>query len=213
MEQVNQATGYIYYRSAIGKARKIEDYRLINCMDRAHTFINDQLVRIDYDHDLGKTNTLDLTAEDNALGILVENMGRVNYSVHMNHQYKGIKDGVIVNGAFQSEWTIHPLPMDNLSVIDFSGTWEAGQPSFSRFVLNIEDPADTFIELPDWGKGFVTVNGHNIGRFWQKGPQKRLYIPAPFLEEGENEIIVFESDGVTGEEIIFHDQADLGPRQ
>ncbi len=213
MEQVNQATGYIYYRSAIGKARKIEDYRLINCMDRAHTFINDQLVRIDYDHDLGKTNTLDLTAEDNALGILVENMGRVNYSVHMNHQYKGIKDGVIVNGAFQSEWTIHPLPMDNLSAIDFSGTWEAGQPSFSRFVLNIEDPADTFIELPDWGKGFVTVNGHNIGRFWQKGPQKRLYIPAPFLEEGENEIIVFESDGVTGEEIIFHDQADLGPRQ
>ncbi len=46
-------------------------------------------------------------------------MGRVNYSVQMNHQYKGIKDGVIVNGAFQSEWEIYSLPMDNLDQVDF----------------------------------------------------------------------------------------------
>ena len=107
MELLDQATGYVYYRSQIGKSRVIEDYRLIHCQDRAHTFINNQLQFIQYDQEIGQKKTLTLTEESNELGILVENMGRVNYSVQMNHQYKGIKDGVIVNGAFQSEWEIY----------------------------------------------------------------------------------------------------------
>jgi len=38
-----------------------------------------------------------------------------------------------------------------------------------------------------------------------------LYVPAPFLKTGINEIIVFESDGIIADEIVFHDHADLGP--
>ncbi|WP_291291494.1 beta-galactosidase family protein [Enterococcus sp.] len=211
MEQLDQGTGYVYYRSQIGAPRVIEDYRLIHCQDRAHTFINDQLQFIQYDQEIGQKKTFTLTAESNELGILVENMGRVNYSVHMNHQYKGIKDGVIVNGAFQSEWEIYSLPMNNLDRVDFSGNWQMGQPSFSKVNFRVDQPGDTFLELPGWGKGFVVINGHNIGRFWEKGPQKRLYVPAPYLREGENEVVIFESDGQVSDTIIFHDQPDLGP--
>ncbi len=168
-------------------------------------------MRIDYDQEIGQTYSFDLSESENELGILVENMGRVNYSVKMNHQHKGIKDGVIINGAFQSNWEIYPLPMDNLHAIDFQGKWQKGQPSFSRFECVFDECADTFIELPGWGKGFVQVNGHMIGRFWEKGPQQRLYVPAPFLKTGINEIIVFESDGKIADEIVFHDHADLGP--
>ena len=64
--------------------------------------------------------------------------------------------------------------------------------------------------LPGWGKGFVTINGFNLGRFWEVGPQKRLYVPAPVLNTGVNEIIVFESEGKVGETIEFSDQPDLG---
>ncbi len=71
-------------------------------MDRAHTFINQELLRIDYDQEIGQTYSFDLSESENELGILVENMGRVNYSVKMNHQHKGIKDGVIINGAFKA---------------------------------------------------------------------------------------------------------------
>lgn len=110
MEEINQSIGYVYYRSDIGHARKIEDFRLITCMDRAHVFINDELLLTQYDHEIGVQTEFDLTANDNKLGVLVENMGRVNYSVKMNHQYKGIKDGVIINGAFQSEWDMYALP-------------------------------------------------------------------------------------------------------
>ena len=45
----------------------------------------------------------------------------------------------------------------------------------------------------------MTINGFNIGRYWEIGPQKTLYIPASLLKKGENEIIVFESDGIKGE--------------
>lgn len=52
-------------------------------------------------------------------------------------------------------------------------------------------------------KGFVVVNGFNIGRYFNPaGPQKTLYIPAPVLKEGNNEIIVFESDGYDANAVI-----------
>ena len=210
MEELNQATGYVYYRSQLGKARPVEDFRLISCMDRVNVFVNETLAMTQYDQEIGVKQPLSLTAEENELGLLVENMGRVNYSVKMNHQHKGIQDGVIINEAFQADWEIFSLPMDNLEQVDFSAGYEAGQPSFTRFELIVEEVGDTFVELSGWGKGFVTVNGFNLGRFWEVGPQKRLYVPGPVLKEGVNEVIVFESDGKLTDEICFYAEADLG---
>ena len=56
--------------------------------------------------------------------------------------------------------------------------------------------------LDSFTKGFVTVNGFNLGRYWEIGPQVSLYVPASVLKEGENEIIVFESDGIKGEPAV-----------
>ncbi len=42
--------------------------------------------------------------------------------------------------------------------------------------------------MQDWTKGVIFVNGFNIGRYWDKGPQKTLYIPAPLLKYGNNEV-------------------------
>lgn len=209
MEELNQGTGYIYYQSQIGKARPIEDFRLIECMDRAQIFINENHIATQYDLEIGQKLEFELTEPKNQLGILVENMGRVNYSVKMNHQEKGIRDGVIINGAFQSEWDIYSLPMDNLNKLDFEATWQSGQPAFYQFTFNASTIGDTFIDLEGWGKGFITVNGFNIGRFWEKGPQQRLYIPGPLLKQGINEIIVFESEGKVGESITLTDLPKL----
>lgn len=211
MEALNQATGYVYYKADIGPARHIEDFRLIGCQDRANVFINNQPVLTQYDLELGESVTLDLVDESNEIGILVENMGRVNYSIKMNNQQKGIKDGVIVNGAFRTDWDMYALPMDNLEELDFSKDWYEGQPGFYQFDIDIPECGDTFIDLSGWGKGFVVVNGKNIGRYWEVGPQKRLYVPAPLLNKGSNTIIVFESEGKVGEGITLTDTPDLGP--
>ena len=37
-----------------------------------------------------------------------------------------------------------------------------------------------------------------------------LYVPAPLLREGHNEIILFGSDSVGAPEVVFRDGPDLG---
>nr|KAG5691953.1 hypothetical protein BaRGS_000662 [Batillaria attramentaria] len=49
--------------------------------------------------------------------------------------------------------------------------------------------------VSEWHKGIVIVNGINLGRYWEKGPQKTLYLPAPFLRTGKNEKPQKQSDG------------------
>lgn len=36
------------------------------------------------------------------------------------------------------------------------------------------------------------MNGNNLGRYWEIGPQHRLFCPAPWLRRGRNEILVFD---------------------
>lgn len=82
---------------------------------------------------------------------------------------------------------------------------------FLKGTLTVEGaPADTFVRLDGFTKGFVTVNGFNIGRYFNPaGPQKTLYVPAPLLKEGKNEIVVFESDGYEIPKVMFTDMPIL----
>ena len=56
-------------------------------------------------------------------------------------------------------------------------------------------PKDTFLDTSALTKGEVWLNGRALGRFWNVGPQKTLYIPAPWLRPGKNEVVVFDLDG------------------
>ncbi len=71
-------------------------------------------------------------------------------------------------------------------------------------------PGDTFLDVSGWGKGCAFVNGFNIGRFWEIGPQKRLYIPGPLLKPGENEIILFETGGKAASTVSLRDAPNIG---
>ena len=55
-------------------------------------------------------------------------------------------------------------------------------------------------------KGVVFVNGVSIGRFWNVGPTLSLYIPHSLLREGDNRIIIFETEGVYSETIHLVNQ-------
>ena len=72
-------------------------------------------------------------------------------------------------------------------------------PAFFKFDFDLQTPSggygDTFLDFSGWGKGCVWVNGFNIGRFWEIGPQLRLYVPGPLLHSGKNQIIIFETEG------------------
>ena len=82
---------------------------------------------------------------------------------------------------------------------------------FLRGTFTIEgEPRDTFVKLPGFRKGILFLNGKPLSRYWEVGPQRSAYAPAPFLREGENELIVFETDGFETPAALLDDKFDLG---
>jgi beta-galactosidase len=50
--------------------------------------------------------------------------------------------------------------------------------------------------MRNWSFGVVWVNGHNLGRFWDVGACRSLYLPSVWQKQGENEIVILElNDG------------------
>ena len=65
-------------------------------------------------------------------------------------------------------------------------------PVLKKATFQLKTVGDTYLDMRDWGKGCVWVNGHNLGRYWEIGPQQTIYVPAEWLKKGKNEIEVFE---------------------
>ena len=184
--------------------------------DRAHVFADGKLCGIQERDRRRDEIELELKAGERVrLDILVENMGRVNYGPRMFDE-KGILGGVRLGQQYHFGWTMYPLAMEGLSALPFEKETAAfdGTPVFLRGTLHIGDePADTFLRPAGLEKGFVVVNGFNIGRYYNSaGPTGTLYVPAPLLHTGDNEIIVFESDAVAaaGPLLISEAAPDLG---
>ena len=236
MEKCGQSYGYILYHSTLKHEQNIERIRLWGANDRANIFVDGRRVVNLYDRELdGEYDVLagavkkaqDVNAapadeeakpqnepvtfaKDAPIDILMENMGRVNFGPLMERQRKGIAECVQINGHIHYNWTMYPLPLDNIDRLDFDRDCIEGLPAFYRFELEVDEACDTFLELDGWGKGCVFLNGFNLGRYWEIGPQKRLYIPAPLLKSGKNEIVVFETEGKSTGVIELKDEPDIG---
>ncbi|MBE5105331.1 beta-galactosidase [Bacillus thuringiensis] len=207
MEDIDQQYGYILYRTFLKGPKNIEKCKVIDARDRVHLFLNEQLVDTQYRDEIGREVSLDLTKEENTLDILVENMGRVNYGTRLLSptQRKGISSGVMIDIHLQSNWGHYALEFDNLDEIDFNGQWEPNTPSFYEYIFNVQELNDTFLDCSKLGKGFVVLNGVNLGKYWNVGPTGYLYIPSPLLIKGENKLIVFETEGNYEEELYLRE--------
>ncbi|MEU6451745.1 beta-galactosidase family protein [Streptomyces sp. NPDC046979] len=149
------------------------------------------------------------------LELLVENQGRINYGPLLG-QGKGILGGVRVERRLVHGWTMHPLPLDEWSPHDIaratSATGPGGTAGFATAVLDVPEPADTFLTLPGFAKGFVWVGDMLLGRYWEAGPQTTLYLPRPLLRPGPNTLTVLELERL-GEHVALVDRPDLGPAE
>lgn len=126
------------------------------------------------------------------LEIFVEGMGRINFAQELIDR-KGITDRVTLNGMTLMNWEVYCLPMNSDYINNLSKTNDNKKPGiFFKGEFTLNNIADTYINMSNYEKGIVWVNGHNLGRYWDIGPQHALYCPAPFLENGVNEIIVFD---------------------
>ena len=199
MEAYGQGYGYIAYTTKLNREYNNADVIFESLGDRAQVYVNRQLQGVLY------VNDDDLKVKINAkpgdtLTILVENMGRANFGPKMMRK-KGIAGRLLLGRRVHFNWEVYTLPMDNLDKLAYGN--DALEPScFYKGSFTVDRAADTFLYLDNFKKGFVVINGFNIGRYWEIGPQRSLYVPASILKEGENEIVVFESDGLKGEACV-----------
>lgn len=209
MEKLGQDYGFVLYRTTVKGPLETVPLTIQEVRDRAIVFVNGKYHGV---IDRWKNHTLDIQVpkEGIQLDILVENMGRINYGPLMMDP-KGITEGVRVGRQFQFHWEIYCLPLDNVENVEYAEKpIEDQTPAFYRGTVEIQEIGDTFIELPHWTKGVVFINGFNVGRYWEIGPQKTLYVPGPLLKEGSNEIVIFELHGTAKPEIQLVDTHDLG---
>ncbi|WP_339787279.1 glycoside hydrolase family 35 protein [Paenibacillus sp. FSL R7-0313] len=218
MEKLGQDYGFICYQTRVSGPRERQELVIQEVRDRALVFVNGQFQGVLERGNTAVSISFEVPPEGAELLILVENMGRINYGPYLRDP-KGITEGVRHGFQFLYDWTIHCLPLTDLSGLQFSDVIneainetinEVQGPAFYRGEFNITDVRDTFLRLDSWTKGVAFVNGFNLGRYWNKGPQKTLYVPAPLLREGENEIIVFELHQTSEVAVTFVDTPDLG---
>lgn len=211
MEKLDQGYGYILYESMLENESDLEKIRFYGANDRINLFMDEEAFLTLYDRELLEEYVFEQPVKKgNKLSLLVENMGRVNFGPSMETQRKGIDRCVQINGHQHFYWKHYCLPMEDLSGLDFSKAHKKGTPGFFEFSFEVDSVGDTFLDFTGWGKGCILVNGFNIGRYWEIGPQKRLYIPAPLLKMGKNSILIFETEGKASGTIVLCDEPDIG---
>ncbi|MCX4682859.1 beta-galactosidase [Kitasatospora purpeofusca] len=211
MEELAQDFGFVLYETVLPAAGpvllEVEQVR-----DRAQVFVDGRpvgvLERENHEHALAFTSP----AAGSTLTVLVENQGRVNYGPGI-HDRKGLLGKVLLDGVEPAEWSCRPLPLSSLADVPFAaGAPTPVGPAFHRGGFEVAEPADTFLHLEGWTKGNAWVNGFPLGRYWSRGPQRSLYVPAPVLRAGSNEVVVLELHSAhRARTVEFRGTPDLGP--
>ncbi len=193
MEDLGQSYGYILYRTHV-TGPIAGDLVLTELHDYAVVFVNGLRVAT-LDRRLNQDRAaIDVPSGAATLDVLVENTGRVNFKKDLRLERKGITQSVALAGRTLTGWDIYTLPMTDGALVKTTTDVAAG-PAFYRGEFTLAQTSDTFLDLRGWEKGTVWVNGRQLGRFWQIGPQQTLYVPGPWLRRGVNEIVVFDLGG------------------
>lgn len=202
-EQLKQGYGYVLYSRRFNQplSGKLEipglrDYAVVYVDGEKVGELNRYYKNCSIDVDIPFNATLD---------ILVENMGRINYGEEIVRNTKGIISAVkIADNEITDSWEMYKLPLSQMPELErfgkedvYTNTTETarelkGKPLFYEASFDLDEVGDTFIDMEEWGKGLIFVNGKNIGRYWGVGPQHTLYIPGVWLQKGNNRLVIFE---------------------
>lgn len=215
MEELGSDFGFVIYSTVVNGPIQKSQIHFGAVHDRALIYINGRLGGI-VDRSQQRCDQVEIElgfGESARVDILVENMGRVNYGPKLMDS-KGILGGMRLGNRFEFGWDMTAFDLSDLTGLKFENRTESfSQPTFYKGSFEISDkPCDTFLRLDGFEKGIAIINGFNLGRYWNSaGPQKTLYVPAPILKKGTNEIVIFELDRCDkGALAVFCDKPQLG---
>jgi len=191
-EDLHQDYGFVDYRSKVMGGRKgvlrvqgLRDYAVVMVNGRAAGILDRRLKQ--------DSLTVQLPAGEVRLDILVENLGRVNFGPYLLKNRKGITEKVTFGGKEVKGWEMYGLPFREVKGMQLKKGVDGGNaPVIRRGSFDLPVVGDTYLDMRQWGKGVVWVNGHNVGRYWSVGPQQTLYVPVEWLKTTKNEVVVLE---------------------
>jgi len=194
MEDLNQAYGFVLYRKTFpnGLHGKLE---LKKAMDYTIVMVNGKTIGTAFVGDGLDSNKIELPATDGpaTLDLLVYNLGRISVIVSERTQHlarKGLLGSASLDGVHLSGWQMYSLPYDR---VNFKASAAATTgPAFYHGTFELDTLGGTFLDLRNWRMGIVWVNGHNLGRYWDRGGLRSLFLPRQWLKRGHNEIAVLE---------------------
>lgn len=200
MEQFDQGWGTILYRTTLPVIDKPTTLVITKPHDWAQVFLDGRHIAI-MDRRKGENKVeFPMLPAGAQLDILVEAMGRVNFGKAI-HDRKGITEKVELHTTAGTtelkNWQVYSFPVDSRFVKDknyLSGEKQEA-PAYYKATFRLKETGDVFLDMQNWGKGMVWVNGISIGRFWEIGPQQTLFMPGCWLKKGENEIIILDLKG------------------
>lgn len=131
--------------------------------------------------------------DESRLDILVDSFGHVGYG-HAMADRKGIVGSIRLDRDELEDWSVHSLPLDEGYVRQLKPVITAPlRPGiFFKAILRLDQLGDSYIDMSGWAKGYLWVNGQLLGRYWNLGPQQRLYCPASWFRHGDNELLIFD---------------------
>lgn len=147
------------------------------------------------------------------LELVVEDQGRVNYGPRIGEP-KGLIGPVRVGTEDLTGWTACGIDLDRVPQL-----WHSAGPTPSalgvgptawRATFEADGESDLFLRTDAWGKGLAWINGFCLGRYWRRGPQETLYVPAPLLQQGTNNLAVLELEVLETPTATFTGSPRLG---
>jgi len=196
MEACDQGYGYIVYETEFFVSHAGAKLLFPEIHDIAHIYIDGEYKKTLKRHDEDKSFLIE-NGGMKKLSVLVENMGRVNYGVRLKDR-KGLVGDINLHdleyNVFMKPfgYDIYSVELDTLPE-NYCDEPMINAPAFYKYVLHAESARDTVMHLEGFTRGVAFINGFNLGRHWtvENSPNK-LFIPAPLIKEGENEIVIFD---------------------
>lgn len=212
MDALGTRHGYLLYRTALTAPGDGLLHFTGGVGDRAQVFVDGAPVGVLERERHDETLPVRVPEPGAVLEVLVENQGGVNYGPRIGAP-KGLLGPVSFQGAVLHGWECRTVPVGDLDALPFApaDSDRSAEPAYHRGTFEVDTPADTFLSLDGWTKGQAWVNGFPLGRYWNRGPQRTLYVPGPVLRPGANDLVLLELHATTGARALLTDTPDLGP--
>ena len=222
MSEMGLEGGTMIYVCTLPEVKATSVLTLHECHDYAQVFIDDDYVGQTDRAQKGHTLELPSVHDGQELKIQVEAIGHKN-----TDDFVGLAGPVTLTADIDGNeltlnmrrWTILTIPdgydtaskaldavqSDSLSLLDTSG-----KIGYYRFQTVFGRNGDIFLNMSNFGRGQVFVNGNSLGYFSNNPAQQTLPLLRSYLKSGVNEVVVLDVIGPRQAVLSAQDKPAVG---